>query len=108
MIIRGGEVWIAEISYTSGIGVKKRPVLVLWLDGRDVVVAVVTSAPPRTNTDVFLNQWAESGLKVPSTVRLSRLDCLEASLLHKRVGQLSETDAVELKRVWQESIYLQF
>ncbi len=106
--IRGGELWIAEILYTNGSDAKKRPVLVLWVDGQDAVVAVVTSASPRTVTDVFLNQWAPSGLRVPSTVRLSRLDCLEISLFRKKVGQLSELDAVELKKVWQESISLQF
>jgi mRNA interferase MazF len=106
--IKGGEIWIAEILYTNGTDVKKRPVLVLWVDGQDVVVAVVTSALPRTITDVLLNHWVESGLKVPSTVRLSRLDCLEISLFRKKVGQVSETDAVQLKKVWQESISLQF
>jgi mRNA interferase MazF len=106
--IRGGELWIAEIFYTNGTDSKKRPVLVLWVDSQDVVVAAVTSALPRTATDVPLNQWLESGLKVPSTVRLSRLDCLESALFHKKVGQLSELDAVELKKVWQESICLQF
>lgn len=85
--IRGGELWIAEIFYTNGTGAKKRPVLVLWVDGQDVVV---TSVLPRTTTDVSLNQWLESGLKVPSTVRLSRLDCLESALFHKKVGQLSD------------------
>jgi mRNA interferase MazF len=106
--IKGGELWIAEILYTNGADAKKRPVLVLWVDGQDVVVAVVTSALPRTTTDVLLNQWVESGLKVASTVRLSRLDCLETSLFRKKVGQVSEMDAVELKKVWQESISLQF
>jgi mRNA interferase MazF len=106
--IKGGELWIAEILYTNGNDAKKRPVLVLWVDGQDVVVAVVTSAPPRTVTDVLLNQWEESGLRVLSTVRLSRLDCLEISLFRKKVGQLSEMDAMELKRVWQESFSLQF
>jgi mRNA interferase MazF len=107
-IIKGGEFWIAEILYTNGAYAKKRPVLVLWVDGQDAVVAVVTSAPPRTVTDVLLNQWLECGLKVASTVRLSRLDCLETSLFQKKIGHLSEMDAVELKKVWQESINLQF
>jgi mRNA interferase MazF len=108
MIIRAGEFWVAEISYTNGIDAKKRPVLVLWLDNQDAVVATVTSAQPRTDTDVPLNQWAESGLKVSSTVRLSRLDCLEQSLFRKKIGQLSEIDAAQLKQVWQEFIGLQF
>ena len=39
-----GEFWVAEIPFTQGMNSKKRPVLVLWLDGRDAVVAAVTSA----------------------------------------------------------------
>jgi len=35
---------------------------------------------PRTQTDILLKDWANSGLRVPSTVRLSRLDCLEKKL----------------------------
>jgi mRNA interferase MazF len=106
--IKGGELWVAEIFYTNGTDAKKRPVLILWVDGQDAVVAVVTSAAPRTVTDIFLTHWAESGLRVPSTVRLSRLDCLELSLFRKKIGQLSEMDAMELKKVWKESISLQF
>jgi len=33
----------------------------------------VTSAQPRTETDVLLKNWSSSGLRVASTVRLSRL-----------------------------------
>lgn len=40
--IQPGEFWVANVTFTSGIGFKKRPVLVLWLDGDDVVTAVVT------------------------------------------------------------------
>ena len=85
MTIQAGEFWVADISFTSGIGSKKRPILVLWLDENDIVAAVVTSANPRSQTDVPLNDWATSGLKVASTVRLSRLDCLENSLLIARI-----------------------
>ncbi len=108
MTTKAGEFWLAEIQYTNGTDAKKRPVLILWLDGQDAIVALVTSAPPRTNTDVLLDRWAESGLRVASTVRLSRLDCLEQSLFTKKIGRLSETDAIQLKKVWSEFIELQF
>jgi hypothetical protein len=49
-----GEVWIADIPFTSGTASKLRPVLVLWTDAADVVVAAITSAQPRTTTDVAL------------------------------------------------------
>lgn len=77
MTITPGEFWVAEIAFTDGSATKKRPVLILWLDGQDAVVAAVTSAQPRTVTDVTLDNWHQSGLRVASTIRLSRLDCLE-------------------------------
>jgi len=80
-----GELWLAEIPFTQGADSKLRPVLVLWTDASDVVVAAVTSAGPRSATDVALQDWREKGLRVPSTVRLSRLDCLEQSLLRRCV-----------------------
>lgn len=77
MSCQPGDLWVADIVFTDGSRAKRRPVLILWLDGQDVVVAAVTSAAPRTPTDVPLADWQTSGLRVASTVRLSRLDCLE-------------------------------
>jgi mRNA interferase MazF len=108
MTIRPGDFWVADIPFTDGSTSKKRPVLVLWLDGDDVVVGAVTSAAPRTPTDVLLGDWRASGLRVPSTVRLSRLDCLEQSLLVFRLGHISPTDAQRLKDVWAVYIKLEF
>ena len=107
MTILPGEFWIAEIPFTGGVGSKKRPVLVLWLDGQDVVVAV-TSAKPRSPMDVELGDWAGSGLRVASTVRLLRLDCLERSLLVGRVGQIGSSDAALVKAVWDSRVKPQF
>jgi mRNA interferase MazF len=42
MTIQAGEFWVAEIPFTNGLSTKKRPVLVVWLDGNDTVVAVAT------------------------------------------------------------------
>jgi mRNA interferase MazF len=83
-------------------------VLVLWLDGQDAVVAVVTSAAPRSPTDVPLLDWQAAGLRVASTVRLSRLDCLEQSLLLYRLGALSAADAQRLKATWNQHVKPQF
>jgi mRNA interferase MazF len=106
--IKAGEIWVAAIPFTNGISSKKRPVLILWLDGDDVVLAAVTSAQPRTQTDVLLRDWSTSGLRVASTVRLSRLDCLEKSLLITKLGQLSQEDADNLREVWNTHIKPQF
>jgi mRNA interferase MazF len=106
--IQPGEFWVAEIFFTSGISAKKRPVLILWIDSQDAIAAVVTSAPPRTSTDIFLDDWSFSGLRVASTVRLSRLDCLEKSLFLAKIGQISDSDAIKVKEAWQKYIKPQF
>jgi len=107
-MIQPGEIWIADIRYTDGVSSKKRPVLVLWLDGVDVVVAVVTTAQPRTETDVVISDWQNAGLRAPSTVRLSRLDCLEQTLLLRRLGMLSANDRQLIRTVWDAHVKPQF
>jgi mRNA-degrading endonuclease toxin of MazEF toxin-antitoxin module len=103
-----GEVWLAEIPFTDGSASKIRPVLILWLDAADVVVAAVTSAEPRSLTDVTLMDWQSEGLRVASTVRLSRLDCLEQILLRYKLGSLSSGDAQKIKEAWKNQIQLRF
>jgi mRNA interferase MazF len=103
-----GEFWLADIPFTSGPGSKLRPVLVLWMDAADVVVAAVTSAPPRSKTDVALHDWAAAGLRVASTVRLSRLDALEQVRLRRRLGVVARLDAGQVKSVWASEIRLRF
>jgi len=103
-----GEVWVAKIPFTGGQAAKLRPVLVLWEDGRDVVVAAITSAAPRSPADVPLFGWAGAGLRVPSTVRLSRLDCLECPLLLRRLGRLLPEDARNVREVWRRVVGPQF
>ena len=108
MTIRPGEFWVANIPFTSGGGTKKRPVLVLWRDGPDSVVAAVASSKVRTPLAVALNDWQSSGLRLPSTMRLSRLDCLEQPLFIGRIGMISAEDGKHIKQVWATSIKPQF
>jgi mRNA interferase MazF len=108
MTVQAGEVWLANIPFTDGSAAKIRPIVVLWLDGLDAVVAAVTSAAPRSPTDVDLADWSAAGLRVASTVRLARLDCLEQTLLFRRLGVLSAADAQTLKSVWDSHVKPQF
>jgi len=57
-----GEFWLADIPFTTGAASKLRAVLVLWTDAADVVVAAVTSAQPRSKTD--LNSTLQNSLAV--------------------------------------------
>ena len=105
---RPGEIWLAEIPFTNGAASKIRPVLILWVDAGDAVVAAITSATPRSPTDISLADWKAAGLRVSSTVRLSRLDCLEQMFLRQKLGVLSLNDAQKIKQTWTSQIRLQF
>jgi mRNA interferase MazF len=109
-MISAGDFWLADIPFTNQSASKKRPVLVLWLDAADAVVAAVTSAPPRSAPfiDRCVTGWKSSGLRTPSTVRLARLDCLEQALLIRRLGAVSSGDAQKLKAVWAQAVRPQF
>ena len=63
MSCQPGDFWVAEILFTDGSAAKRRPILVLWIDGQDVVVAAVTSAAPRTPTDIPLGQVTKADAK---------------------------------------------
>jgi mRNA interferase MazF len=108
MTITPGDIWIAEILFTDGSAAKKRPVLVLWLDAQDIIVSAITSVSPRTVTDIALNDWQTSGLRVPSVVRLARLDCLNQSLLIAKIGHISQADGQNLLDVWNTEIKPRF
>ena len=84
MPIQPGEFWVADIPFTDGTASKRRPVLVLWLDGADLVAAAVTSAAPRSETDVAL-----------------------ADLI-SRIGMISSRDAQFIRQVWASQIRPQF
>lgn len=103
-----GEIWLADIPFTNASASKIRPVLILWLDAGDAVVAAVTSAAARSASDAPLQDWLKEGLRVPSTVRLSRLDCLEQSLLRRKLGTISSADAQKIHKIWTDQIRLRF
>jgi mRNA interferase MazF len=107
-MLRAGEIWLANIPFTTGTGRKLRPVLILWMDAQDAVVAAITSASPRSATDIPLQDWPTEGLRVPSTLRLSRLDSLEQSVFVQALGCLSSADSATVRKVWNTQIRLAF
>jgi mRNA interferase MazF len=61
----------------------------------DLIVAAVTSHPPRFPTDYPLQDWKAAGLRIPSTVRILLATIAESRVLH-HVGRLSDPDWAEV------------
>lgn len=81
--------------------------LVLWVDGSDAIVAAVTTAGPRGETDIALADWHASGLARPSFIRLMRLDAFANSRLIRRIGMISRQDANSVNAAWATHMRLQ-
>jgi len=86
-----GDIVILKFPYTDGITFKRRPALVIrdFQDG-DILVCRITSKIYTTTFDIELIDWAESGLKLPSVVRVHKIATLEKSLLELRLGHVSD------------------
>ena len=86
---RRGEIWLAEIEG------KRRPVVVIDKETMvveiDRVVASVTSQPPRSEYDIFINYWQEAGLDKPSIVRCTKINTLHHNELIFKIGNFMMT-----------------
>lgn len=95
---RAGQIVLTPFPYTDLTGAKLRPVLMLRQASRfdDWLVCMVSSQVQQAETslDEILtpadSDFANSGLKVPSVLRLSRLAVLDGSLLLGSIGAISE------------------
>lgn len=91
-----GDIVLVDFPFTDLSQTKLRPALIVWvsLNGEDVVVCAITSQNLKTlEPEDFLidttdPEFAETGLRVASKVRVTRVATLRRSLLLKKLGKL--------------------
>lgn len=91
-----GDVVIVSFPFTDGSGEKARPAVIVSgtrynAMRSDVVLAAVTSRPPRNGLDHCIEHWEQAGLFRPSTVRAKVATMHRACILH-HAGRLQESD----------------
>lgn len=102
-VLRRGDVVIATFPFTDLSSSKRRPAVVLTINTNtnDVILAFISSVVPTRLApfDIALSpsdaEFAQSGLKVPSVIRLNKLATVEQRLLTRRIGSLT-TNLVHL------------
>jgi mRNA-degrading endonuclease toxin of MazEF toxin-antitoxin module len=99
-----GEIVICQFPFTSGIGFKIRPALVLFELPRDAVICRITSVLHHGPADVSLRK--AEGLLMPSVARLDRLITAEESIFLRRLGVLSASDLAEVRQRWNKIMKL--
>ena len=97
-----GDVVSVAFPFSDLQGQKRRPGLVLVSGDVDLLVARVTTHPPRDSSDVALNRWAEIGLPRASTIRLTKLATIDHRLVHHKIGHLHADDARAIAQAWEQ------
>jgi mRNA interferase MazF len=100
------EIYLCDFPFTSGANSKKRPCLVLFDLGADILIARITSISHSETYDIPVRDWQQAGLLKPSTVRLARLVTIERTLLLKRLGILTAFDRDLIVTLWQTKMLL--
>lgn len=103
---RAGQIVLTPFPYTDLSGAKLRPVLMLRQASKfdDWLVCMVSSQVQQVeaNLDEILTptdpDFTNSGLKVPSVLRLSRLAVLDGSLLLGSIGEISEERLMNVRQ----------
>jgi mRNA interferase MazF len=99
---RVGDIVSVEFPFSDLHTRKCRPGLVLVSGDFDLLLARVTTHPPRDPLDVALNPWAEIGLPRASTVRLTKLATIDQRLVHHNIGRLHSEDSQAVAQAWQQ------
>lgn len=102
------EIWFADFPFEEDkTKVKKRPVVVLEIsdDFIEILGVKVTSKPARSvgrsktisEYEVALFYWQEEGLDRPSIVRIDKMQTIQTSYLHYKIGNLHRHDWYNIK-----------
>lgn len=100
-----GRVVLVPFPYSDLRGSKKRPACVVSTaayndQSPDLILAMVTSSRSRLQRpglgDAVVQDWRKAGLRLPSTIRASRLLVVERRLLGPTLGDLTARDVKTL------------
>jgi mRNA interferase MazF len=102
---RFGDIVLLKFPFVEQQEAKRRPALVLLDSGdADILVARITSQDVYTEYDVVLDDWRQSGLLIPSVVRLHKMATLEKKLVERRLGVLMQKEKLnvqaKLQQIW--------
>lgn len=87
-----GDIVLLKFPFTDNKTFKRRPVLIIndFNDG-DIIVCRITSKIYDTQNDLLIDNWEESGLKLPSVIRVHKIATLDKDLVELLMGKIDES-----------------
>jgi mRNA interferase MazF len=113
-ILPRGTVVLTHFPFTDLTGASVRPALVVsqGLIGQDVVLAAISSvvrgglAPTDFILDTTHPEFAGTGLRVTSVIRLHKLVAVEQSVVIRRLGQIGPQVQADVDRLLRQVLAL--
>jgi PemK-like, MazF-like toxin of type II toxin-antitoxin system len=101
---QAGELLVVSFPFTSAQSAKNRPALVLLDTGdADIVIARLTSKPPKVAFDIAIVDWKGAGLRSPATIRVHKLFTVEKSQVHFSIGHLQPADRLAVSTLLRQT-----
>lgn len=110
-MLKPGDVATAFFAFADQSGAKRRPVLVVSSDEYNtitgnVIIAAISSKPPKNRFEYPIKSWDRSGLKMPSKIRAGTLQTSTRLILQK-IGSLPQEEIFTVKHLLEEVLNLQ-
>ncbi|MEM1308297.1 MAG: type II toxin-antitoxin system PemK/MazF family toxin [Cyanobacteria bacterium P01_H01_bin.153] len=113
MVVKGSVV-LVNFPFTDLSQSKLRPAIVLWLDptGSDVVVCAITSQKVSSidETEMLISdsdpEFSQTGLRVTSKVRVTRIATLNRQLVIRKLGDLGKQQHQQLNILMLQAFQL--
>ena len=95
-----GDIVLLKFPFSDGIHFKKRPALLIrdTHDG-DIIVCRITSKIHNSPFDVKLEEWKESGLKLPSVIRIHKIATMEREMAERKIGTINKKAEIKIKQI---------
>jgi mRNA interferase MazF len=109
MRVRRGDIVLLPIAFTSGVGAKLRPALVVQSDHNnvrlnDTIVAIITktthratSEPTQFLIDIHTFEGQQSGLLHTSAVKCEHLDTVSTADISRIIGSLPPSTMAQIE-----------
>jgi mRNA interferase MazF len=96
-----GDVILLKFPFTDNQNYKKRPgLLIKDCEDGDIIVCRITSQRYNTKYDVVIKDWQNSGLKLPSTIRVHKIATLEKVMVVLVMGKLNNFVKAEVRKIF--------
>lgn len=101
--LKFGDIVLLEFPYTNIKNSKKRPAMVIcdYNDG-DIIVCRITSKIYISKNDVFIENWENTGLKLPSVIRVHKLATLEKNMILTEMGTIDNKTKDQVKLLFSK------